>query len=1041
MSVDFTKGIIRILGSDNESTVGTGFVVSSEGYIATCAHVVEAAEVERGGKVSFFWHATKQQGHAIVELEYWRDSDAQDIAILHVAEEKLPEGVISLPLGSSFNTQGQTLTSFGFPESKPVDGLWGESKILGTGAEGNIPILQGSSFQVSKGFSGAPLWDDSREAVVGMVSSIIGYKSIKIKDAALRVPSDPDGRQTETAFFTPVELLQEACPLLKFSLECPYRGLEIFTEDQKHVKYFFGREAFVERMLDRLKQQNTRFLSVLGPSGSGKSSVVRAGLVTKLKQGKIDDSAQWSIIIIRPLDDPFKQLAEKGLAIEPENPTKAIQAWFAQYPEAKRLVLVIDQFEELLSMCTDDVCKSFASTLRHILGSPFPITIIAVMRNDFYLQFVQQDILVDWLEQSQVNIPLSLSREDVTTIVQTPAIKAGLRFERGLVETIVVDATEAIPLSTNEQYGASSTILPLLEFALTELWNRRKNGELTRKDYEEIRGVKGGLTRWADDAFFSPELANPEKQRKARRILTDLVYVGYKDLGLHNSRLRIPIASLYHNAYEIEEVNWIVHHLTNHHLLITDFDPVSKQETVEIIHDVLITQWQQLKSWLTQDRDFLAWRQEFEKDVRSWMQANRPAYKLVRGEDLTQALQWLNEHPSELTPEQRNFIRISQEQQERLEQGERVLKQNEITLSNDQRLTRRTFLGGAIGGIISLSVSFDSIKWWESTQNLHLFSPHGVSIFTYLGHESAGPVLGIAWSPDSRRIASSDSNRQIDMCDANDGMHVLQCLPSPKGAVGSVAWSPNGNYLASGSDDKTLQIWDTMGNLVQTYQNHRDDVHSVKWSPDGRYIATGCNDCRAYIWDATKKWDLTKKYPPLRICSHGASVWQVAWSPNGKYIASTCSDNTVQVWEASTAQRQFTYEEHTDEVYAVAWSPDGQYIASAGRDSKVRVWSFFYSDSISLGDTVNVYEGHTAIVDSITWSPDGQYIASGGGHDNNSSSGPEDHTVQVWNALGGGDALYYEGHTDRVHCVAWSPDGTRIASGGYDRTVQIWKMM
>ena len=479
MNTDFQAGVARIIDAGGKA-VGTGFVVTSDGLIVTCAHVIDVARSDDSIRLIFHDPGSTKEKREVrvarVEPDYWRDAAAEDVAFLRL-EGPLPSSAVPLPLGSSFNTQGQTFRSFGFPEAKPDDGMLGECRILGFVSEDSISLLQLSSNQVSKGFSGAPVWDDSRHVVIGMVTSIVATRRIKIASTELLVPFDSSWRQTETAFATPVETLFKIYPLLQPAEVCPYRGLDVFTED--HTEFFFGREHIIDRLVNRLKQ-DVRFLAVLGPSGSGKSSVVQAGLVPRLRQGAIPGSDQWELVVTRPADDPFKQLAAKGFEVESKDLTASVQAWLAQHPGQTRLVLVLDQFEELLTVCPEAVRQKFVSQLTSLLATSLPITIILVMRDDFYDQFVRQETLVEWLEQSQgpVNVPQTLRQAELIAIVQKPAEAVGLRFEDGLIEIIVKDATEASALTPDEGVVTRSSNLPLLEFALTQLWERRENGML-----------------------------------------------------------------------------------------------------------------------------------------------------------------------------------------------------------------------------------------------------------------------------------------------------------------------------------------------------------------------------------------------------------------------------------------------------------------------------------------------------------------------------------------------------------------------------------
>lgn len=1016
MNIDFKAGVVCVLDAGGK-TVGTGFVVTSDGLIVTCAHVIDEAEAD--DFIHLIFHdpnvakEKREVRAARVEPDYLPDAAAEDIAILHL-EGPLPKQAVPLPLGSSFNTQGQTFLSFGFPESKADDGMLGECKILGVVFEENISLLQMSSNQVSKGFSGAPVWDDSRQVVIGMVTSIVGTRKVKIAGTEVLLPFDPSGRQTDTAFATPVETIQKVCPFLQASEVCPYRGLDAFTEE--HTKFFFGRENIVDKLVNRLKQ-DVRFLAVLGPSGSGKSSIVQAGLIPQLRHGALGDSDRWEVVVSRPADDPFKQLAAMGFEIELKDLTESVRIWLAQHTKWTRLVLVLDQFEELLTACPEALRQEFVAQLTCLLGAPLPITVVLVMRDDFYDQFVRQETLVEWLERSQgpVNVPQTLKPAEVTAIVQKPAEAVGLRFEDGLVEIIVKDAMEAAALPADEGRAARSTILPLLEFALTQLWERRKNGMLTRDAYTAIDGVTGGLTQWADRVFYG--LENEEKRRKARRIFTDLVHIGDESQGLPDSRRRMSLALLCRDESEIEEVNQVVQQLVSARLLVTSYDIQSKQDMVEIIHDALLSEWGQLKQWLQEDRSFLAWHQELERRVRAWVETNpddptrRDEYKLFGGPDLKEAIQWLIDRSGDLSQVERAFIQASQKRQEQEEQRRKFFEKQQAVI----KLRRRRFLVGLAGLGLAAVGSGSSYLWWRSQL------PNYTILTTYRGH--SGSVWCVAWSHDGTRIASASVDTTVQVWYANTGRPIYT-YKGHLGGVSSVTWSPDGYSIASASYDNTVQVWNAGGtHLVGqskpiAYRNHADLVLAVAWSPNSKHIASGSHDKTVQVWDA-KSGELVTRYT-----GHSDAVRAVAWSPDSKYIASGSGDDTVQVWEAVTGQRIFTYHGHNSHVLSVDWSSDGTRIASASWDQTVQVWT------PTKGSPVYTYHGHNDVVVAAVWSAYGKQIASAS----------YDKTVQVWDAHNGSLVVTYREHTDKLESVAWSPRDTRIASAGNDKTVQVWQI-
>lgn len=333
---------------------------------------------------------------------------------------------------------------------------------------------------------------------------------------------------------------------------------------------------------------------------------------------------------------------------------------------------------------------------------------------------------------------------------------------------------------------------------------------------------------------------------------------------------------------------------------------------------------------------------------------------------------------------------------------------------------------GIAGGIAWLArsqssrtppVSFSSSQTPPTTPVSHPTprSPSpGTTLLTYHGHSSG--VNAVAWSPDSKRIASG-ADRPMLVWNASDGSNVFSFLIDSI-QVYSLAWSPDGQYIASSGPGGTVQVWNaTTKSLLYTYRGHTGPIPAVAWSPHGKRIASGSDDRTVQVWDAFTGGNI------LTYHGHSDVVRAVAWSPDGGRIVSGGHDTTAQVWDASNGSKVFIYRGHSNRVASVAWSPDGTRIASGSDDTTAQVWS------ASNGGNVFTYRSHTDVVQSVAWSPDGQHIVSGS----------HDTTAQVWDAFTGNNVLTYRGHSAWVPSVAWSPDRTRIASGSSDTTVQVWQ--
>ena len=861
MNANLTRSIVRILDAANK-TCGTGFVVHAgdDSRIVTCAHVVELAQSGPGHSIALTFspfdldrsakkYAKKYS--AVVEQACWRDADAEDIAVLRL-EEPFPSEVEPLRLGSSLGSENHVFQSYGFGAAKPKDGMWGKCTVLGLTSENGFPVLQMDSREVSHGFSGAPVWDEELQVVVGMVTSI----------------SRPDsaGRQTRATFVIPAETLSRVCPDLHITDECPYRGLSTFTEEDRAV--FFGREQAIKGLLKKLGT-NPQFLAVFGPSGSGKSSLVRAGLIPRLHEEDRPPGKDWGVIVTRPADNPFKQLSDQGLDIEPDGLIGGVRGWLSQHPDRQRLLLVIDQFEELFVSCPEAQGRLFIKQLIQLRNEP-GATVIIVMRNDFYSQFVEHEALREWLAMSggATDIPQTLKRNDVLDIILKPAERYRLRFQEALPELIIRDVMEESSHAGDEdEETAQCTVLPLLEFTLTQLWEQRQQGVLTSEAYRAIGGVAGGLTQWANHVLAR---LGEERRPLVERVFLALVHLGDETSRQPDSRQPASLASLTvlgRNDGERAALQYVIQELVNARLLVIHGDLQRHENTVEIIHEALLQRWSALKYWIARDRSFLQWQQELEQRAQAWIQTNpedvsqRDEGRLLRGRDLVAAEDMLHTRGDELTGTQRGYILASQKQvTDELEKERQRTTALSAALETAQRQKQMALARGLAAQSVlysqydndpnlierSILLAIESLRRFPSPEADQSLREGGALLrrrLRVLEHESA--VDGVVFSPDGRLVATASRDQTARIWEVSSGQHVATLRH--ESGVSAVVFSPDGKLVATASHDRTARIWEVSGGQQFVRLFHEYDVSDVAFSPDGKYLATASGN-RAEIW-------------------------------------------------------------------------------------------------------------------------------------------------------------------------------------------------
>ena len=1011
MSHPLEAGTIRIVKSDG-STAGTGFFVS-ERLVVTCAHVVASV-----GEIIQMQFKGSNTLYGRVISDYYRNPDKGDVAFLHL--ESIPYNITPLRLGAAEHSlSGSPFQSFGYPDLGDIKGIHVRGEIRRMTLENDQHILQLDSKELNLGHSGAPIWDEKRGVVVGMVVSV--YKS------------DASGKLRDTAFAIPSETLWEVCRDIYPSETAPYIGLETFTDQSS--QFFFGREDLTKKLLNILRSGN-RFLALFGPSGSGKSSVIKAGLFPALKSGQLPRSQKWAQLQMRPASNPFEQLKASGFD------TIDINDFLRTNREFDRIILFIDQFEELFTLCPDELHKRFTRDLAVALENPKFILVLS-MRDDFYSAFNAKAALLATSEHLEIeNAPGTLRRDEIVLIIEQPAQKVGLLLEEGLSELIIKDLMR-------DGESVRSSILPLLEFTLLQLWERRQDGYLTHEAYQTIGGVTGSLARWADDAYS--ELSNGD-QAMAERILTSLVHLGDDSRGLPDTRRWRKMSDM--STSEAKQK--VIKHFVDRRLLVVS------DGIVELVHDALVIEWRKLRRWLDDDRQFLIWKEKISEKYHEWKNGKGD---LLGGRYLSEAKGYLRERQSELE-DLKVFITSSVKRQ-LVYRFLSILSffiviiiafwgSNNAAEANSQKaISSARWLVLQAQSIhsnpmLETLLAIQSMKFSPSSDAHEIIgnSPLSLTLFQ-LSHDDTVTISSISpngkyvvtgsadrtlrvWnavtgkelyrktflsyavdiSPDSKYFALGNSDGTIHVLEIISGREIALMTHESNGyfdGVRELVFSPDGKFVVSGGYDNTARVWEVATGQEVARVRHKDDhngVHELAFSPNGRYVVSGNGE-------ETLIWEMGSETIIGRFFDYGGYISDAEFSRNGKYVAIGGSDGIARVLDITIGKESaFIGGE------AVAFSPDSKYLVTGSYDGAARVWEIASSRIIAIKD-------HEGSVNRVAFSPDGQNIGS-------SSNG----VIFVWDIISG-QIVARKDFENSVRFFTFSPDGEFIISNK-GKSVWIW---
>ncbi|MFO7539731.1 MAG: protein kinase [Chloroflexota bacterium] len=811
----------------------------------------------------------------------------------------------------------------------------------------------------------------------------------------------------------------------------PYKGLRAFQEADAND--FFGRDALVQQLLDRLDGaavgRDGRFLAVIGPSGSGKSSVVKAGLLPALRDGALPGSENWFVAEMTPGRRPFEslELALWSVAVEPppnlvepmrRDANGLLRTIRRILPDTAggQLLLLVDQFEELFTLVEEEEERTFFldSLLTAINAPRSPLRLVVTLRADFYDRPLQRQQLGQLLKEN-TEIVLPLNATELTWAIREPARRMGVGLEEGLAAAIAADVAD--------QPGA----LPLLQYALTELFEQRQNQHITRAAYEEIGGVQGALGRRAETLY--KEL-DEHGQAVARQLFLRLVTLGE---GAEDTRRRVLLSELKAldtppipaaQAETDEGSSRITHHASRitavldrfgaARFLTFDRDPLSRSPTVEVAHEALLSQWPRLRGWLADSRHDVRWQRLLATATAEWQGAGEETGYLLRGGRLDQFEQWSASSSVALTSEEQAFLAASltarsarraeeeDRRQRELETAQKLAqterRRAEEQAQSAQRLRQRAaFLAGALAVAALLAIlAFTFAR--SASHNAELAAAREVDALT-------NAELAATRAAEAVTSAGLAATREVEAINSAGLATARQAEAEAEANLRATA-----EAIAIEEREATEQqraLAEEQVRLATSRELALAALNTLDRDPELSILLALQAIETAYTQAAEDALHRAVQQSRLRQALPG--VKRAVYHPNGVLLA-TVSETKLQIWDLATNQSVLTVTLPA-EPRGVAFSPDGRTIATGHEGGAVILW-----DAAS-GAEQRQLVGHTGLVYSLVFSSDGQRLAS---------SGAEGVAI-LWDLDSGEPLFTFPGVVLWSHQIAFSPDGALLA--------------